>query len=510
MAYEVFGAIRIGSMEQELCIYQIGPSRGIKKIDRIAARISLGHETLSTGHLSYQRADELCRTLSGFCEIMKSYKVSSYRAYATMALREASNAPIILDQIKVRTGLSVSIISNSEQRYINYKALAIRDGEFNEMIRTGTMIADSGYGSMQFSLFDKEALVSTENIPIGAVRLLNSLRDMRFTDEQLKEHIIEIADVELGNYKKLYLKNREIDHIVCTGETTTKLFSKVGNHTPANGPLSAKEAVEICKKVHQMRMGDLDDLFAGGREYARLMLATALVYERLIERLGAERIWLPGTHFCDGVAAEYAEKQKVIRLKHNFEDDIVAEARSMAKRYRCNTEHADAVEKYTLLVYDATRKMNGLTKRDRLLLQIAAILHTCGKYISIKNGTECSYQIIYNTEMIGLSHDERKLIAGTIRYHSRGFDYQGAERIGSPVRMAKMTAILGLANALDRGHKGRLSDIRIRVDEAAGELAIVTDYQGDLTLERLSLEHQGAFFEELYGLHPVLHQRRVR
>ena len=30
MAYELFGAIRIGSVEQELCIYEIGPSKGVR------------------------------------------------------------------------------------------------------------------------------------------------------------------------------------------------------------------------------------------------------------------------------------------------------------------------------------------------------------------------------------------------------------------------------------------------------------------------------------------------
>ena len=41
---------------------------------------------------------------------MKSYKVKDYRAYATSAMREAHNRQIILDQIRVRTGLTVRII----------------------------------------------------------------------------------------------------------------------------------------------------------------------------------------------------------------------------------------------------------------------------------------------------------------------------------------------------------------------------------------------------------------
>ena len=140
--------------------------------------------------------------------------------------------------------------------------------------------------------------------------------------------------------------------------------------------------------------------------------------------------------------------------------------------------------------------------------EIAAILHTCGKFISIKNSADCSYHVIMATELIGISHAERKLIAGAIRSHNQGFDYEEAEKSGSPVRMAKLTALLRLANSLDRSHRGRLQDIRVKVNEATGELVISTDYEGDLTLERLSLDDRGDFFEDIFGLKPVLRQKR--
>lgn len=49
--------------------------------------------------------------------------------------------------------------------------------------------------------------------------------------------------------------------------------------------------------------------------------------------------------------------------------------------------------------------------RERLLLQIAVQLHDCGKYISMGDVAECSYRIIMATEIIGLSTEERRVIA---------------------------------------------------------------------------------------------------
>ena len=73
--------------------------------------------------------------------------------------------------------------------------------------------------------------------------------------------------------------------------------------------------------------------------------------------------------------------------------------------------------------FDNMKKFHGLGQRERLMLQIAVLLHACGKFISIRNSNECSYNIIMSTEIIGLSHLEREIIANVVRYNIRDFDY---------------------------------------------------------------------------------------
>ena len=92
----------------------------------------------------------MCSVLEDFTGIMKTYRVREYRAYGTTAMREAKNSQIILDQICVRTGLKVRIISNSEQRFISYKAVAAKTGEFNRIIQKGTAIVDVALEAPRF------------------------------------------------------------------------------------------------------------------------------------------------------------------------------------------------------------------------------------------------------------------------------------------------------------------------------------------------------------------------
>ena len=129
MAALTFAAIDVGSFEVEMGIYEISNRNKIRKLDQIRHVTALGKDTYNNGKISYEMVEELCDVLADFARIMKSYKVTEYRAYATSAMREARNNRIVLDQIRVRTGIQVRIISNSEQRFLGYKAIAVSDDE---------------------------------------------------------------------------------------------------------------------------------------------------------------------------------------------------------------------------------------------------------------------------------------------------------------------------------------------------------------------------------------------
>ena len=159
--------------------------------------ISLGRDTYHTGKISYHLVDEMCQVLEEFAQVMKSYQVEDYRAYATSAMREAKNSQIILEQIRVRTGIQVQVISNSEQRFLGYKAIAMKEAEFQKIIQKGTAIADVSFGSLQISLFDKDSLVSTQNIQQGILRLRENLSGV-WSDRQTVLGIFEdMVDNEL-------------------------------------------------------------------------------------------------------------------------------------------------------------------------------------------------------------------------------------------------------------------------------------------------------------------------
>ena len=97
--------------------------------------------------------------------------MEAYRAYGTSAIREMENSTVVRDQIKQRTGISLDILNNSEQRFLDYKSIASKGESFRKIIEEKTAILDIGGGSIQISLFDNDTLVSTQNLRLGVLRI---------------------------------------------------------------------------------------------------------------------------------------------------------------------------------------------------------------------------------------------------------------------------------------------------------------------------------------------------
>ena len=157
------------------------------------------------------------------------------------------------------------------------------------------------------------------------------------------------------------------------------------------------------------------------------------------------------------------------------------------------------------------KKVHGLGNRERLLLEVATILHDCGKYVSFANSPECAYQIIMSSEIIGLTHLEREIAAFTVLYNTLPLpEYDElSDRLDqySYMVVAKLSAILRLSNALDQSHKQKFKNIRITI--RGKELLIAVEALEDISLEQTLFAEKTAYFENVFSIKPILKEKRV-
>ena len=178
MACTMFAAIDVGSYEVNLKIYELSTRKGIRVVNHVRHRMELGKDTYATGRIGTELVDELCGVFLDFQRVMKEFGVEAYRACATSAVRESKNNLVLLDRIHLKTGIRLEVLSNSEQRFLGYKSIAFNSDRFQEIIEKGTAIVDVGGGSIQLSLYDKDNLVTTQNIRLGTLRLRERQADV--------------------------------------------------------------------------------------------------------------------------------------------------------------------------------------------------------------------------------------------------------------------------------------------------------------------------------------------
>ena len=170
------------------------------------------------------------------------------------------------------------------------------------------------------------------------------------------------------------------------------------------------------------------------------------------------------------------------------------------------------MEKIAIRIFESTKKLHGMGARERLLLQIASILYDCGKYISMTNPAECSYNILKSTEIIGISGREQAIVACTVRFIHDNYAYRklleeepllDAE---SCMTVARLSAILRTANAMDRSHTRKFGEFQIRIQDR--KMIITVESGKDMSLEKGLFAQKAEFFQEVFGLEPVIRQKK--
>ena len=519
MAVRMFSAIDVGSHEIEMKIFELSRKNGIRQIEDIRHRIDLGTDTYHTGKISSRHLAGMRKILQEFSQIMKNYQVEAYRACGTSAFREMQNASIVVSRLEQVTGIRIEILGNAEQRFLDYKSIAARGGDFNALIENGTAIVDIGGGSVQISLFDNGKLVTTQNIRLGVLRIQDQLDRIGAAPARFEGLVRELFDSRLRIFANLYLQGREIKNLIVVDDYISEIMAKQNardflsrqaglEETPRMLP--ADQFFFLYDQIKAFGAAETARIFEIPDENVSLLKISSIIVRSILDMTKADTLWIPGVVLCDGIVYDYAEKNRILSVDHDFQKDIIASAHEISRRYNGSEERSRTLEKIALKIFDATEKLHGLSARERLLLQIAAILHDCGKFISMNNLAECAYQIIMSTEIIGISKKEREIIANVVLFNHADFVYYEEQTEidrETYLVIAKLTAILRAANGLDRSHRRKFSDFKIRMKD--GQLFITVDARIDITLEKGLFDRRADFFEEIFAVRPVIRQKKT-
>jgi exopolyphosphatase/guanosine-5'-triphosphate,3'-diphosphate pyrophosphatase len=187
-------------------------------------------------------------------------------------------------------------------------------------------------------------------------------------------------------------------------------------------------------------------------------------------------------------------------------------AENIAKLYIREGAHRNLVRKFALHLFDQLKKLHRLGNRERLLLGVAATISDIGNAISQHNHYHHSAYIMEANPLIGLSDSENTIVSEIARYHS--FETPRADQVHflhlapqMQMTVAKLTAILRLADALDDSHQQKIHKLTVSLKN--DQLSLTVHSPQNLSLEKWAFKKKSRLFKELYGIEPLLKQRRT-
>lgn len=509
---QLLAVIDLGSLSLRLKIFELSPEMAPKEIESARRYLSLGARTYRHGILSSEQVANLCEVLSGFVLKLKEYRIPKSRTIcvATSAFREANNRAVVLEQIRLKTGLVVEVLDNAKERYFHNLAVKECQPHFASIIEQGTMMLDIGAGSMQATVYDHSDFVFSQNTVLGSLRISELLSDVARQTTHYAETLEEYISQDLEDYHAIEPRNISYKNLIAFGEDIGFIKDLAGMSPREYCFLSKEQFLSVYDALIKISPADLIMDKEIPKDTAPLLLPTAMMIKKMLEYTDAKGVHLPAASLTDGVMYDFAEKEMHYNLVVSPKKDLLSGARHLARRYHSDHKHTEHVENSALVIFDCTRRIHGMGEREKTMLQLAAILHEVGKYVHISNPFESTFNIICKTELVGMATADREIVAYVAFFyanpdmiHETAFQALDDEK---KTLVLKLTAILRICDALDASHKQKMRNLSLTV--TSDSVTISGESRLDMTYEKWVFNKQNELFFDVYAIKPILHLRR--
>ena len=491
----------MGASAIRLVVAEIQPRQQPRILEEASRAVLIGRDAFSTGVIRSETVDAAVSALEGFKKVLDSYGVVQLRAVATSAVREARNGEMFLDRIRARTGLSFEIINEAEESRLVYLAVRHRLGSQPAFRGAWTLLLEVGGGSTDLTLLRRGRPNRSGVYALGAVRMRQQLNLGKQSQEMqiilLKRYIANITE-EI----RVDIPLDRATHVIAIGGdirfAAAQLSERESDETRV---IPREQFLAFCDQVEAMDEEAISDRFRLPAGDAEALVPALLVYRALLAETGARRIVVSDASLRAGVLLDMAEPGGRLGAV-DFERQVLASADALGVKYRYDRAHGRHVALLAVRLFDALADEHGLGGRERLLLQVAALLHDIGIFVSLRAHHKHSQYLLSSSQIFGLTDTETAMVANIARYHRRGLPQKSHlpyVALDRPDRLIvnKLAAILRVANALDAEHLQKIKDVRM---VQRGETWVLeVEGEGDVTMERMVAAARSDMFREVYG-----------
>ena len=496
-------ALDLGSNSFHMLVADAGAGGSITPVLREKEMLRLGDDVARMGRLSDDGIERALESVRRFRALSEAADAAHLVACATAAIREAENGAELVDRIRAETGVDVRVISGREEAALIFRAV-----QASVLIDPGPALSlDLGGGSLEIVVGDATSQSWATSVKLGVARLTAELvendppsrKDLRRLRERM-EAVLEPVAREVEGFEPQLL--------VGTSGSFCDLARMAVAAETGSVPVSVNQfhvGREALEKVHERLISEpasrrrkISGLDARRAELAPAGSLLALV---ALDVFGFEELVVGEWALREGMVLEAVGLGEL----DGADDPRLLRAESvldLCRRCGWREDHSRQVARLATRLFDLTAPIHGLDGRHRELLEHAALLHDIGEHVSGENHHKHTAYLVEHGRLRGFSLEEVRSMATMGRYHRQGepkrsFEPYAALDDGEREAVRTLTALLQVADGLDRAHAGAVEDLDARIDDDRVELDVRASSDADLEL--WGARRKRALFEKVTG-----------
>ncbi len=493
-------ALDLGTNSFHLLVADVHPDGQFEAFTRDKAMIRLGDVVTRQGHITTAAADTAVSTVRHFKRVADAAGATELHACATSAIRLAANGDELVDRIERETDVKVEVISGRREAELIFGA--VRASVLLEP--SPALCFDLGGGSVEIMVGDAGGLkwATSENLGVGRLTAAFVTSDPTSKEDRrkMREHIVDVLTPVAKAVAPFAPKLA-----VGSSGTLEDLAHMVAARRKEDVPISLNQLSferDEFEALHKDLLASTADqrLRMQGLEARRvdLIVAGSMFLATAMELFDFSALTVSEWALREGIVLDAIRRHE----PEDWSDDPRALRRAsvqgLARRCNWDEAHARQVAKLSLELFDETQELHGLGVDDREMLEYAALLHDVGEHVSPSGHHKHSAYLIQNGRLRGFAPAEVQLLAAIGRWHRGGNPSPGDDYgLVDEERLRRLTALLRIADGLDRGRAEAVDHIDVRVGPSLVVIQVRTSR--DVELELWGARRKRELFEKTFA-----------
>ncbi len=439
---------------------------------------------------------EVISILEVFKAMADKEEIKEFFAIATTVLKTAKNINGFLNEVQSKTSLKFTILEPEEA--INYAYISTINS-FNRP--KGLLINISDY-STELMLFNRRNILETKILPFGAISLTEKFS---LEDEKANEKMLEYISSEIADANWISELEEEFSVIGC-GQVFRDLgeISRRAKRYPINVEHNYTMNLDDFNKVYEV-VKQLDfakpNKIKGVVTTPTCLMAGLNIVSVLFNKVNKDELAISKYGIKEGLILNYAIP---LTLEKPISDNLGYSLQILNDYYDRKPNNSEQIYNLSMILFKQLKVLHKLGRNYVRVLRVASYLQNVGYRINYTDVNRDAFEIILNSEIYGVSHNELVLACFTVLLvdpdnftPAQWVKYKDLVTDEDLAAIRKLAVILRVAKSLDITEFANITDITC--DILGDSVIMKTVSDKDVNLEVKHAMRWGSDFKKAFG-----------